>query len=743
MTTGTVVPLADLARRHAAERPDAPAVVDGERVWTWAELDRRVDAIAATLAATATAPGGRIGLAIGPTALGVAAIHGAARAGVAAILVNPRLTAVELARILQMAGTRGLALDRSAGEVAVPPGIVTFDLATWREQVDRGAAAESVFVVATSGSTDRPKLASLPPDRLTASAAAWNEALPPAMGWLLSLGLSHVAGLGIVVRAAGAGVPVVVAPDPDPEGMLGAVATARDRDVVVSHASLVAAQLAAILDETGDAPPPDGLRAVVLGGGPIADPLVRRARDAGWPIVSSYGLTETASGIVVDGRPLPGVEVRLGDDGAILVRGPMVFAGYLDDHAATAAAIDADGWLLTNDLGRFEAGALVILGRRDDVIIRGGENISPAEVEAALASHPAVADVALAGIEDATWGEVPVAVVVLHPGASATDEDLRAHVRARLASFKVPSRFIRVRELPRTSLGKIARPEVRRLAASGERRRVITTDDGQALAVRELGAAGTAPAIVLLHATLSSSEQLLPIARRLSDEAHVVLVDRRGSGGSVMERPAPVDVARHVADVVAVLDALGVERAALVGHSFGGVVAIETAIGFPARVTSVVAWEPPFMPLAPAAVRRGMARIGDAVAAAYAAGGSEPAARLFLEAVSGDGAWDRLHPRQRKAIGRAGTGALADVAMGGLTPDGLGGITVPTLILTGAASEPFYRPIADALADRIGAAARRNDLPGMRHMAPITDPAPIADLVLEQVAGALDQETTA
>jgi O-succinylbenzoic acid--CoA ligase len=743
MTTDALELLPDVARRHAIERPSDPAILDGDRAWTWAELDRRADGIAAALIASADGAGDRVALAIGTTAAGVAAIHGVARAGLTAVLVNPRLTSREIAGLLDASGATVLAIDGSVGDAIAPAGVEIVDIAaievTDVHSVRNDAASE--FLVPTSGTTAHPKLARLPLDRLAASAIAWNAALPPATGWLLSLGSTHVAGLGIVVRAATAGVPVVIPRRIDPVGLLGAVDGARARGVEVSHVSLVAAQLAALLDATGDAPPPDGLRAAILGGGPIPESLRRRASAAGWPVVESYGMTETASGVAIDGRPLPGVELRLADDGEILVRGPMVFAGYLDDAAATSAAIDADGWLRTGDLGRLDdAGRMAVAGRRDDLIIRGGENVSPAEVERALASHPGVADVAVAGIPDAALGEVVAAVIVPAAGADPTDDELRAHVRERLAGFKVPSRITRVRELPRTALGKVARPEVGRLTLTAERRRSVTVDDGQAIAVRELGPDG-ARVVVLLHATLSSSDQLLGLGRRLADRSHVVLIDRRGSGGSSMTEPAPVDVARHVADVIAVVDALGIGATTLVGHSFGGVVALETAVLHPARVTSVVAWEPPFMPLAPRRVREGMARIGDDVAAAYAAGGAEAAARLFLETVSGAGAWDRLHPRQRDAIGRAGTGALADVAMGGLTPGGLERIACPTLILTGEVSERFYRPIADAVAKRIGAAATRVHLPDLRHMAPITDPAAVADAVLTHLDGPDDQET--
>ena len=462
-------------------------------------------------------------------------------------------------------------------------------------------------------------------------------------------------------------------------------------------------------------------------------------------------MTETASGVVAllddegeaaaatVGRPLPGVELRV-EDGEIQVRGPMVFAGYLDDRKATDAAIDRDGWLHTGDLGRIDdAGRLSVLGRGDDVIVRGGENIAPAEVEAVIATHPDVADVAVVGVPDPRLGAIPVAAVVASPGADPSDEVLREHARTVLAGFKVPARFIRLRELPRTPLGKVSRPELRRLIDLEPRASTVTVDDGQALAIRELGGLDR-PTVVLLHATLSNSAQLGMLARRLAEQAHVILIDRRGSGASTMTSPAPVPVERHARDVIEVLDDLGIEGAVLVGHSFGGVVALRAAAAVPERVAGLLVWEPPFLVLADPVVQRGMRSMTTAVRRAYADGGPEAAARLFLEGVAGTGAWDRLHPRQRAGIAREGTGVLADVAMEGLTADGLERVGCPTIVATGGASEPFYRPIADALATRIGSNAVRVDLADLRHTAPITDPDAVADLIRRLLPA--HQETT-
>ena len=476
----------------------------------------------------------------------------------------------------------------------------------------------------------------------------------------------------------------------------------------------------------------------------------------------SYGLSETSSGVVAvpigeaarrpwsAGRPMPGVELRVGPgapDGAgeILVRGPMVFDGYENDPEATAAALDAAGWLHTGDLGSIDAdGWLRVAGRADETIITGGENVAPAEVEAVLAGHPAVADVAVLGVPDEKWGAVPVAFVVFRPGAAATPESIRAFARERLAPFKVPARVVEAAAIPRSPSGKLLRRSLPALAAAAlatpaSRRPSlaaatrIETDDGQPLAYRELPGPPGAPAILLLHGTLSMSSQLLPLAGRLQSAARVLLLDRRGSGGSAMEVPAAVSIARHVADVLALLDAAAIGRAIVFGHSFGAVVSLEFAARHPERTAAVVAYEPPYLALAEPAVRARLGAVGPAVAAAHATGGPAAAAETFLRAVAGDGAWDRMPPAQRQLLDAAGSGALADATMAGLDSDGLGRIACPVVLATGTAWDAFYAPIADAVAAAIPGAGRVA-LPGLTHIAPITDPPAIAALILETIA---------
>ncbi len=690
------------------------------------------------------ASGIRIALLARPSVDAVVAFHAAVRLGATVATVDPRLAPPELARLLDaVAPTVVVADDPVAVPVAADRRIVgVAGMATGAgdgEVVDRpDRRAGSIVLVPTSGTTGRRRLSRLPWPALEASARAWAAVLPPATGWLLSLGLGHVAGIGIVVRAALADVPLVVPGGSDTESLVAALAETGP----VSHLSLVPTQLARLLDAAPDGPPP-GIRAALVGGGPIPPALVVRAVDAGWPVVPSYGMTETASGIVAlsteeahlapgaAGRPLPGVGLRIAEPrdaagtGRIEVRGPMVFAGYADDPAATEASLGPDGWLRTGDLGRLDPdGRLVVVDRIDDVVISGGENVVPAAVEAVLLEHPAVADVAVVGMPDPTWGAVPVAAVVPTPGARADAADLRVFARARLAAYEVPSRIVFVGAIPRTDGGKLRRRDLR-----------PALKPAPLVVLERPGPSPDAPVVLLLHATLSSSRQLRPLAHRLAAVARVLAPDRRGSGGSPMATPATLPLARHVADALDVLDAAGVRRAVVVGHSFGGVVALELAARHPDRVAGVLAYEPPYLAVAPGPVRAAMADLADRVAAAHAERGGAAAAELFLGAVAGPRAWAALHPRQRAALSAAGDGVLADIAMPDLDPDGLARIAAPAILATGAASEPFYRPIAEALAARIPG-ARAVTLPDLRHPAPITDPDPIAALVRDVIAAA-------
>ena len=773
------------ARLAAAGSVPGPAVVDGAIRWGWDELDEMADAVATGLAREGVGSGDRVAVLAMPSAAVIAVLHGIARIGAVAVPLGVGLTATEAAAAAAVidprivvygpgfdgqtaaAGRPSLALDDliAAGESRQEPG------GSPRRVLDRvpgtdldrvpgpkpGFEPESsapAVIVLTSGTTGRPRAGILSTAALEASVQAWLAALPPATGWLLAVGLGHVAGLGVVWRAALSGVPLVVLPRADAASIVRAL----DGDPAPSHVSLVPTMLARVLDAVEDGLPPPTLRAVLLGGGSIPPELVTRALRAGWPIVPTYGLTEAGSGVTAlataeaarhpgsAGLALPGVTIRIAepaDDGVgeILVRSPARFLGYLGDPVATAAALMDGGWLRTGDLGRMDPdGYLTVLDRRTDRIIRGGENISPAEVEAVLLMHPAIADAAVVPRRDVTFGQVPVAAIVLSADAVDPGDDvLTRHCRERLAGFKVPTAFVRLATLPRTPVGKLRRAELRATldpdpapAPEPSRVRHLERPGGVRLGYRTFGAGPIH--VLLLHGTLSTARQLTGLARLLAASGALTVhaVDRRGSGESRIAEPAPISVDVHVDDLIAVMDGEGSRAAVLVGVSFGGVVALELAARVPDRALAVVVYEPPYGPLADAQTQDALRAVAAATERAWTTGGAASAAETFMRGVADD-AWDRLPDRSRASLAGEGVGAYVDVGLRGLDPSGLSRIHVPVTILSGDASEPFYRPIAEVLAERIPGALHVH-LPRMTHASPITDPAPIAEAVMASLA---------
>jgi o-succinylbenzoate---CoA ligase len=294
------------------------------------------------------------------------------------------------------------------------------------------------LVVATSGSSGVPKGVVLTHDAVLASAKATSTHIGVAYGdhWLACLPLAHVGGLSVVTRALALATPLTVLPGFDVDAVRAA---AREGATLVS---LVATALARI-----DA---SWFRVIVLGG-------ARSPADRPSNVLTTYGMTETGSGVVYDGVPLDGVEVRLDENEQIMLRAPMLLRCYRDGTDPK----DAQGWLPTGDLGRWRPGHLLAIdGRAGDVIVTGAEKVWPESVELVLRDHPLVADVAVAGRPDAEWGARVVAFVVPSGPNRPSLDDLRAAVKERLPAYCAPREVVMVGAIPRTALGKVRRADL-------------------------------------------------------------------------------------------------------------------------------------------------------------------------------------------------------------------------------------------------------------------------------------------
>lgn len=315
--------------------------------------------------------------------------------------------------------------------------------------------APAALVVFTSGTTGPPKGVRLSRLNLTAAATASAEHVGhgPEDDWLLAMPMHHVGGISIVVRQAHTGGSITMLPGFEPETFATAM---KGR---VTMVSVVPTMLSRLIEHG----PFAGLRAVLVGGGPIPDGLLERAVDAGLPVLPTYGLTETLGQVATlrpgaplayKAHPLPGVEVRTGPDGRIALKGPQVSAGYVGEPDR------ADPWFVTGDVGEIDAeGAVRVLGRADTVIVTGGENVSPERVESVLRSHPGVGEVVVVGVADAEWGEL---VACGYTGSVASDV-LVDWARDRLPAFMVPKRFVALDAVPHTALGKPDRSAVSEL----------------------------------------------------------------------------------------------------------------------------------------------------------------------------------------------------------------------------------------------------------------------------------------
>jgi o-succinylbenzoate---CoA ligase len=432
-----------------SSRPDDVAVRLGEDAWTWARLAERVSETSRRLRDAGAGPGDRVVIAATSSFETVVAVWAALAIDAHAVPLSPALPPAEQKR-------------RAA---AVGAGFVLEGVAVQSLTIDRApthAPSEGATLVFTSGTTASARAVVLPISALIASAdgVVSGAGLKAGDAWLNPLPLSHVGGLGVLFRCARVGAETVLTGAFDAQEVRGTLASHR-----ITHASLVARMLDRLLEARVAA---GSLRCVLVGGGRTAPELLRRARQAGLPVVTTYGLSEAGSTVTLQrpdqplggagdaGWPLPGRELRIGPQGEIEVAGECVMAGYDDGPAAPR-------WWPTGDRGRLlDDGRLVVLDRRTDLIVTGGENVSPVEVEAAIASVSAVLEVCVVGLPHPSWGQELCAVVrwrgLADPASVRTAVD-------GLAPWQRPRRWVDRREpLPRNALGKLLREQVQEQA---------------------------------------------------------------------------------------------------------------------------------------------------------------------------------------------------------------------------------------------------------------------------------------
>lgn len=467
--------LADRARTS----PDRPALIFRENTWTYAELNTAVAGMSARLDSWGLRAGDRTAVFLPNRPELVILVHALARLGAVIVPLNLRLTRFELADLLAQADVKWLLVGEEAETVrGLLPAERTIVIETLQSGVvdssgwaHREIALEREWgILFTSGTSGRAKGAVLTYGNLHASAmsSALRLGSHPDDRWLLGMPLYHVGGLSIVFRCALYGTTVVLQDGFEPDALLLALDRYR-----VTMISLVPTMLRKLLDRFVGVWP-ESVRLVLLGGAAAREDLVAEAISRGLPVALTYGLTEAASQVATAppelvrrkvgsvGKPLDTISLRIvneagavqppGVPGEIQVQGPTVMRGYLGFPELT-------GWLSTGDIGYLDGeGDLFVMQRRTDLIVTGGENVYPAEVESVLRAHPAVRDVCVVGLPDEVWGQRVAALVV--PREKIDAEAIEAFLRTRLAGYKLPRRIVFADELPCTASGKVCRPDV-------------------------------------------------------------------------------------------------------------------------------------------------------------------------------------------------------------------------------------------------------------------------------------------
>ena len=512
--------VADLARMQAFRRGGAPALAFEGMTATFGEIDAMASRIANALIASGVGAQDRIAYLGKNDNHFLPCLFGACKARVTLAPVNFRLTASEIASLIEDSGARLFLVgpdvadlaDQAVAALAAKPRRIALGFRRegyepFEAWIEAAAASDprleadpedDVIQLYTSGTTGAPKGVRLTNRniltafKLTAGSEGLNY--QPGDTVLAAMPFFHVAGANIALLAMASGARSAILKDPAPQLVLDRIASER-----IQHALLVPALIQMLMQAPGIGEADlSSLRTLTYGASPISEDLLNRATARfQCAFVQLYGMTETCGvgAFLSDadhdpargkrrscGMAWPGVELKIvsedgreaarGSVGEILIRSPVVMKGYWNKPQATAAAIE-EGWMRTGDAAYMDEDSYVfIYDRVKDMIRTGGESVYPAEVENALLSHPAIADVAVIGVPDALWGETVKALVVLKPGAPRDAAGMIAWTRGRIASFKAPKSVDFVDAIPRNAAGKILRRELREPYWKGRDRRV-------------------------------------------------------------------------------------------------------------------------------------------------------------------------------------------------------------------------------------------------------------------------------
>ncbi len=501
--------------------PEALAVKVGSLEWSYGELQKHVSTLSAALLSKGVERGGRVALLMAPSERYIAIVHAIARVGAVGVPLNHRQSTPELLAQLRDSAPSLVVHDGSLGDrtkelkAASPSGRGKAKGATHRPrwvlaaELAHGAASARAkripgdqldlaaphAIIYTSGSSGAPKGVELTLSNLmwNAISVGFRTGASPKDRWLLCMPLFHVGGYAIIFRSVLHGSGMVLHPKFDPK------LVSRSLDVDgVTMASFVPTMLADLLEARGGKPFDPRVRLIFLGGGRPPAKLVTAIRERRLPVLLTYGMTETCSQVAVsnawlssDGpaykpvfpsevavmRPVRNARPSFAEPdevGEVAVRGPTLFKGYWRKPKLTADRLRG-GWFFTGDLGKLQrsaslhgrtAGGIVILGRREETIVSGGEKVFPAEVESALRDHPAVRDAVVFGVDDERWGQRVVAVVEANselPSGRPTASELSTFLRERVGRYKIPKEYHFLAAFPRTHTGKTRRAAVRLL----------------------------------------------------------------------------------------------------------------------------------------------------------------------------------------------------------------------------------------------------------------------------------------